>query len=166
MRIKRKWTACGAGCLVLLFGSCWGRPEEHITRIENGPFTILIRSQEFHHSASLNMDVCVTQTPSRKFPSRESCFLRGYDFNGLSAKWRSNRVIEISFGCGRVTYFKNDALVYPSGPVPEEFHAILREDCGYTESKTCEASTQTPLPSPDAVIEHLPNRDSGRQITR
>ena len=132
---------CGVCCLTIVVGSCRGRLEERVTAVENGPFKILIRSREFHHSGTVNIDVCVGQTSSRKFPKGESCFLRGFDFNGLSAKWQSANVIQISFGCGYVTHFANSAFVYPKGSVPASFHATLLESCGYTGSKTCEATT-------------------------
>ena len=106
-----------------------------MTEVENGPFKVLIRSQEFHHSAIRNIDICVAQTSARKFPKDKSqCFLHGFDFSGLSVKWESEREIEISFACGRVTHFTNDAFVYPNGPIPVEFHATLNDGCG-TRSK-------------------------------
>jgi hypothetical protein len=40
-----------------------------------------------------------------------------------------NEKSKISFACGRVSYFRNYASVYPSGPVPQEFHAVLRDRC-------------------------------------
>jgi hypothetical protein len=124
-------------CPVVLFlGSC-GRPDERITAEENGPFKILVRSREFHKSGTQNIDICVAETSSTEFPNTRQCFLRGYDFDNLSVKWRGQRQIEVSFGCGRVTNFTSEALVYPKGPVPEEFHATLREECAYTGSTTC-----------------------------
>ena len=42
-------------------------------------------------------------------------------------KWLSPRDIEIAFDGGRVTSFTNSAIVYRKGPVPDGFHATLRE---------------------------------------
>jgi hypothetical protein len=141
-RIRNKWlriavrVACSIGAVLsglllafMLFAR--GRPNETVTEAENGPFKVLIRSQEFHHSGTINVDVCVTESSSRKFPNNErlQCFLNGYDFSGLSVKWLSQRDIEIAFDCGRVTSFRNSAFVYPNGPIPVEFHATLRDEC-------------------------------------
>jgi hypothetical protein len=123
---------------MMALASC--RPtEQTFSAVENGPFKIVVRSQEFHHSAIRNVDICVAETSGRKFPSGKSqCFLHGFDFSGLSVKWLGQREIEVSFQCGRVTHFANDAFVYPKGPVPEEFHVTMREDCSYTGAVTCQ----------------------------
>jgi hypothetical protein len=127
----QKLTICTACCLTIVLGSCRGKPEESVTEVENGPFKILVRSQEFHHSGTVNIDICVVQTSSRKFPKdKAQCFLHGFDFSGLSVKWKSEHEIEISFRCGRVSYFRNYAFVYPNGPIPTEFHVTLRDGCG------------------------------------
>ena len=68
---------------------------------------------------------------STGFPDKKvQCFLSGYDFDGLSVKWRGPRVIEVSFNSGRVSRFTNSAFVYPGGSVPEEFHTLLCDGCG------------------------------------
>ena len=141
-RISSKWlripirVACSIGAVLsgllfafMLFAS--GKPNETITEIKNGPFKALVRSQEFHHSGSINVDVCVTDSSNSAFPKNENlqCFLHGYDFSRLSVKWLSERNIEIAFDCGRVTNFRNSAVVYPNGPVPVEFYATLRDGC-------------------------------------
>jgi hypothetical protein len=135
----RTLTILTVSSVVLLLGA-WGRPDEKITAVGNGPFKILVRSREFHKSGTLIMDICVAEASSRDFPKRRQCFLSGYDFDNLSVKWRGQREIEISFGCGRVTNFTNNALVYPNGPVPEGFHATLRENCSYRGSTTCQGN--------------------------
>jgi hypothetical protein len=95
--------------------------EETVTEVENGPFKILIRSQEFHHSAIRNIDICVAQTSSRKFPRQKGqCFLHGFDLDGLSVKWLTESKVQISFRCGRVTSFTNDAIVSPKDALPVE----------------------------------------------
>jgi hypothetical protein len=107
-----------------------GKPKESATEVENGPFKILVRSQEFHSSGIRNIDVCVAKTSDHSFPKDEAqCFLHGFDFSKLSVKWNSEREIEISFAGGRVSHFTNYAFVYPSGPVPVEFHAVLCDGC-------------------------------------
>jgi hypothetical protein len=140
-RIRKKWlriplrVACSVGAVLnglllafMLFAS--GKPNETVTEARNGPFKVLVRSQEFHHSGSINVDVCVADSSSLGFPnSKLQCFLHGYDFSGLSVKWLSQQNIEIAFNCGRVTTFTNSALVYPNGPVPVGFHATLRDGC-------------------------------------
>ena len=140
-RIRKKWLripvriACSIGAVLsglllafMLFAR--GKPNETVTEARNGPFKVLVRSQEFHHSGSINVDVCVTDSSSLAFPkSKLQCFLHGYDLSGLSVKWLSQQNIEIAFNCGRVTTFTNSAFVYPNGPVPVEFHAILRDGC-------------------------------------
>jgi hypothetical protein len=80
----------------------------------------------------MNVDVCVTEASKPKFPENEAqqCFLHGYDFSGLSVKWVSQQNIETAFDCGRVTNFRNSAVVYPDGSVPVGFYAILRDTCG------------------------------------
>ncbi len=128
---------CTVCCLITLLGSCRGTPDESVTEVENGPFKILVRSQEFHKSGIHNVDICVTETSNREFPKNKlQCFFHGFDFSELSAKWRGQREIEVSFRCGRVTYFTNDAFVYPKGPVPEDFHATLRDECGIGSTAT------------------------------
>jgi len=127
----RNLTIGGLTCVLIFFIACRGTPDEKITEAANGSFKILIRSQEFHHSGIVNVDICVTEASAHKFPKSRSCFLHGFDFDHLSAKWISSRTIEISFGCGRVTYFTNDAFIYPNGAVAENFHAKLLEKCSY-----------------------------------
>src|SRR5450432_66428 len=128
-RIRKKWMripvyiSCSVGAVLsglllafMLFAA--GEANETVTEARNGPFKALVRSQEFHHSGSIIVDVCVTDSSSLVFPKRESpqCFLHGYDFSGLSVKWLSQQNIEIAFDCGRVTTFTNSALLYPNGP--------------------------------------------------
>ena len=116
--------------LAIVLGSC-SKPDESLTEVKNGPFKILVRSQEFHHSAIRNIDVCVAETSSQEFPERKpQCFLHGFDFSDLSVKWRGEREIEVSFRDGRVTYFSNCPSVSPSGSNPVGFHAVLCDGCG------------------------------------
>jgi hypothetical protein len=117
-------------CLVIVLSSCRGRPDETMTEVKNGAFKVLIRSQEFHHSGSRNIDICVTNNSDRGFPDKEvQCFLRGFDFDGLTVKWQTPQVIEVFFRSGRVTHFTNSAFAYPGGPVPTEFHVLLCDGC-------------------------------------
>ena len=125
----QKLTICAVSCLMIALVAC-SPTEETVSAVENGPFKIVVRSQEFHHSAIRNIDICVAQTSSPEFPKAKlQCFLHGFDFSGLTVKWRGPHEIEVSFQCGRVTYFTNDAIVHTKGPIPEEFHATLRENC-------------------------------------
>jgi len=117
-------------CLLVVLGSCRGKPAESVTEVRNGPFKVLIRSQEFHNSGIRNIDACVAETSEKKFPKEKGqCFLHGFDFSGLAVQWRSEHEIEVSFSCGRVTYFKNSAIVTPQGSIPVSFHATLRDEC-------------------------------------
>lgn len=124
----RIWAIC---CLTItVLSSCKGKPEQSVAEDDNGPFKVLVRSQEFHHSGIRNTDVCMANISDADFPTKQvQCFLHGYDFSQLSVKWRSERDVEISFACGRVSEFTNFAFVYPKGPIPVEFHATLRDEC-------------------------------------
>src|SRR6202140_23716 len=99
-RIRKKWLripiriACSIGAVLsglllafMIFAR--GKPNETVTEARNGPFKVLVRSLEFHHSGSINVDVCVTDSSSIAFPKSEKvqCFLHGYDLSGLSVKW-------------------------------------------------------------------------------
>ena len=118
------WTIC---CLTIVLGSC-GKPEESVTEVKNGAFKMLVRSQEFHHSATVNIDICVAAASSHEFPdSKAQCFFHGYDFDGLSAKWRGEHEIEVSFRDGRLSLFRNYAIVSPDGSLPAGFHITLRD---------------------------------------
>jgi hypothetical protein len=106
-----------------------GKAEESVTDVENGPFKILVRSQEFHHSGTVNIDICVAETSSRTFPTgKAQCFLEGSDFYKLSAKWYSQHEIEISFADGTLSQFRNYAFVFPKGSNPVHFHISMREE--------------------------------------
>jgi hypothetical protein len=115
---------------MIALSSCRGKPDETITEVKNGAFKVLIRSQEFHHSGTVNVDICVANISSLGFPeNRTQCFLHGFDFDGLTVKWQGPQVIEVSFRAGRVSHFENSAIAYPGGPVPTEFHVILCDGC-------------------------------------
>ena len=100
-----------------------------MVELRNGAFKILVRSQEFRHSGTRNIDICVAETSSRSFPkSRMQCFFHGFDFSGLSVVWQSPRDIEVSFRSGYLTYFDNVALVLPTGTsAPESFHTTVND---------------------------------------
>jgi hypothetical protein len=121
------------GLLLALMLFARGKPTETISETQNGSFKVLVRSQEFHHSGIINVDVCVADSSDHEFPKNEKgqCFLHGFDFSGLSVKWLSGRDVEVAFDNGRVTTFTNSAFVYPNGPVPVEFHTRLRD--GYAK---------------------------------
>jgi hypothetical protein len=116
--------------LAIVLQSCSGKPEETLAEYANGAFKVAVRSQEFHHSSIHNIDVCVAETSTHKFPSdKAQCFLHGYDFSNLSVKWTSEHAIEISFMCGNVSFFQNTATVSPQGANREGFHAKLNDLC-------------------------------------
>ena len=127
--MKRLWL-CAVFCLAIVSTSCGGKADETISEVRNGAFKVLIRSQEFHRSGIRNVDVCVANVSSLSFPAnRGQCFLHGFDFDGLTAKWQGPRAIEVAFRSGRVVHFTNSAVVYPGGPVPTEFYIVLCDGC-------------------------------------
>src|SRR6202142_439009 len=85
-RIRQKWLrtsvriACSIGAVLtalllafMLFAR--GKPNETVTEARNDRFKVLVRSQEFHHSGIINVDVCVTDSSSPAFPkSKLQCF--------------------------------------------------------------------------------------------
>jgi hypothetical protein len=80
----QKLTICAISCLMIVLASCCPT-EESVSEVENGPFKIVVRSREFHHSGTRNVDICIAQTVSRNFPKAKlQCFLRGSDFDGLA----------------------------------------------------------------------------------
>ena len=109
-----------------------GKPTgEKITEFKNERYKVDVRSREFHDSGIRNVDVCVADANSPAFPKdKEQCFLRGFDFSNISVNWRSQRDVEISFDCCRVTSFTNFAVISKGLTVPVEFHASLHEACG------------------------------------
>jgi hypothetical protein len=116
--------------LMWLLQTCNAAAQESISEVNDGPFKVMIRYQELNDSGSVNVDICVASATERIFPHKRShCFLNGYDFDGLSVKWLTPRVLEVSFLSGRVSQFTNTAFIYPSGPVPEEFHILLCDGC-------------------------------------
>jgi len=119
--------------MVIFLQSCRTVTRRSVSEIENGPFKVMIRTQEFNHSGSENVDVCVADTSSHEFPDKpdksSQCFLNGYEFSALSVKWQGPNVIKVSFHSGRVTHFTNTAFAYPGGVVPEQFHTLLCDGC-------------------------------------
>lgn len=121
---------CFVCCSVILLQSCQRITKQTLSETRDGAFKVVVRTQEVSHSGTQNVDVCVASTTSSGFPNKKvQCFLSGYDFDGLSVKWKGPRVIEVSFTSGRVARFTNSAFVYPGGPVPEEFHTLLCDGC-------------------------------------
>jgi hypothetical protein len=106
------------------------RPEEHLAEATNGQYKVVVRSQEVHHSGIRNVDICVADATSSRFPTdKGQCFLHGFDFSGLEARWVDERDVEIAFACGRVSQFSNFAIVSDGHPLPAEFHATLTDRC-------------------------------------
>jgi hypothetical protein len=131
-----------------------GKPEETLTAVENSPFKILVRSQEFRHSGTVNVEICVAEISSHTFPrGGEQCFFHGFDLDGLSARWRGQREIEISFADGYVTEFRNYASASNRASSLQGFHiTMLDEQCdrypkysphGINQLKPCSSTGQT-----------------------
>jgi hypothetical protein len=119
-----------AACLCLLLQACKGKPEEMQTAVRNGAYKIVVRTQEFHHSGTVNTEACIAPADDTKFPGNESqCFLRGYDFSDLSTSWKSPTEITINFRCGRITHFTNDPIVDHGGAMPQGFYVYLNDLC-------------------------------------
>ena len=123
-------------CLLSFIAASCGKPtQESVKEVKNAVFKTEIRSYEFHHSSLFNVDVCIAELNAETFPTdRGQCFLHGFDFSGLSVKWRSERDLEIFFECGRVTTFSNFAILSKGRSVPVEIRATLHETCGETGS--------------------------------
>lgn len=116
--------------LSLVMLSCGKPSEENLTEVKNGAYKVEVRSQEFDHSGIRNVDICVADAGSSQFPTdKGQCFLHGFDFSGLAVKWASERNVEISFACGRVSKFSNFAVMSKGRPLPVEFHATLNDEC-------------------------------------
>jgi hypothetical protein len=116
--------------------SCGKPTEESLSEVKNGAYKIDVRSQGFHHSSIRNVDICVADAASNRFPTdKRQCFLHGFDFSGLAVKWQSERSIEISFACGRVTKFSNFVVMSEGHPLPVEFHATLNDECNATPNR-------------------------------
>ncbi len=119
-----------AVCSESLLQGCKSKPDETRTDVRSGDYKVMMRTQEFHHSGSLNVDVCVAPANDTKFPNKPlQCFLHGYDFSDLQITWRSPTEVVINFRCGRVTQFSNSAVVNENGPAPQEFYAFLNDSC-------------------------------------
>jgi hypothetical protein len=116
--------------------SCGKPSEESLSEVRNGAYKVDVRSQEFHHSGIRNVDICVADAASNQFPTdKGQCFLHGFDFSGLAVRWLSERNVEISFSCGRVSRFSNFAVMSKNHPLPVEFHATLSDECNATPNR-------------------------------
>ena len=116
--------------LTLFSTGCRSTTENQVTEFNKGNFKIEVRSQEFNGSGTHNIDVCVVQSSSHAFPAdKEQCLMHGYDIDDLSVEWQSDRDVNISFNCGRISSFRNYASVPVQGSSPVEFHAQLVDKC-------------------------------------
>jgi hypothetical protein len=124
-------------CLLSFVAFSCGKPtEENVVEVKDGKFKVDVRSQEFHHSGIRNVDICVDDVASSQFPAdKEQCFLHGFDFSGLAVKWLSERNVEISFSCGRISRFSNFAVLSKGHSLPVEFHATLTDECNATPNR-------------------------------
>ena len=124
------------GLLLLVLLSCGKPTEENLKEVKSGAYKVYIRSQVFHHSGLRNVDICVADATSSQFPTdKRQCFLHGFDFSGLTVKWVSDRNVEISFACGRISTFSNFAVISKGSPLPVEFHATLNDECNTTSNR-------------------------------
>lgn len=124
------------GCLLLALLVLRGTPEEHVFELPNGTLKVLVRTQEFRHSGTVNVDICAARASSKSFPKdRMQCFFHGYDFSGLSVAWHSDRNIEVSFRSGYLTHFQNYAIV-KEGSETDSFHTSVIDREGNTSNAT------------------------------
>lgn len=121
-------------CLILALTACQGRPEEHIKEFNGAAFKVTLRTREYNKSAIQNVEVCAARLDDKEFPSDDGqCFLRGYDFSNLEISWLSPQEAQISFACGRVSSFRNFALVREAGGGMAQVHAKLVDHCSETK---------------------------------
>jgi hypothetical protein len=74
-RSIRKVMFCVLCLLLPVLQSCDGVTEETITETKRDAFKVEVRTQEFHNSGIRNVDICVAETASRKFPNEKyQCF--------------------------------------------------------------------------------------------
>ena len=133
-------------CSIILLQSCKRVSEQTVYEVKNGAFKVVVRTQEMSPSGTQNVDVCVANASSSGFPEKKmQCFLSGYDFDGLSVKWKGTQIIEVSFRSGRVSRFTNSAFAYPGGSVPEEFHTLLCDGCASMWPAKAEGGTVSSL---------------------
>ena len=128
----RKFSICSFSVFLALLVACKGNPYETFTTAPNGDYKVVIRTQGFHSSGTVNVDVCVTDAVAPRFPENNiQCLLHGYDFSGLAVHWTSPQEIAISFDSGRATKVSNYAIVTPKSTLPVQFHATLHEAGSY-----------------------------------
>lgn len=118
-----------------MLSSCGSKPQEAIAEYKGDIFKIEARTQEYHNSGIKNVELCAMPISFVDFPKDEGqCILKGYDFSDLFVKWKAPQEVEISFKCGRVSSFKNFALVPGRGGQPVQVHATLIDKCGRADS--------------------------------
>lgn len=127
---KSKSIICVLAVTTIFTAGCRKTTENKVTESVMGRFKVDIRSQEFNNSGIHNVDVCLADSSQLAFPTdKDQCVMHGYDISGLSVKWQSDRDVDISFDCGRITTFSNYASVPVKGESPAEFHVHLRDKC-------------------------------------
>lgn len=118
----------------MILSACAAKPQEKMTEYRGEGLKIGIRTQEFHNSGIKNIDICAMPLLATSFPKDEGqCFLKGYDFSDLSVEWKSPQQIDISFRCGRVSSFKNFAIVPERDHQSIQVHATLIDNCDHTK---------------------------------
>jgi hypothetical protein len=114
---------------VLCLASCSEPKTVTVNNVEHGSYKVVVRDLEFLHSGIHNTDVCVTDLNDGDFPTTKGfqCFLKGYDFVGLTVSWRAPHVIDVRFKCGNVSSFSNFAIISKRKHMPENFHVFLQD---------------------------------------
>lgn len=71
---------------VLCLASCSEPKTVTVNNVVQGNYKVVVRDLEFLHSGIHNTDICVTDLDDGDFPTTKGfqCFLRGYDFVGLT----------------------------------------------------------------------------------
>ena len=89
VRVTCSIAAVLIGLLLALMLFARGKPTETISETQNGSFKVLVRSQEFHHSGIINVDVCVADSSTMSSPRTRkgnafftASIFRGYPSNG------------------------------------------------------------------------------------
>jgi hypothetical protein len=84
----KKIMVCVLSCMLIFLQACQTVTRSSLSETENGPFKVMVRTQEYNHSGSDIVDVCVAKISSHEFPDKpdktSQCFLNGYDFGSLS----------------------------------------------------------------------------------
>jgi hypothetical protein len=116
-------------CLIALGLCSCAKRVDKISDIPNGKYKLQIRDSEYGGDGTHYIDICVAEARSTEFStSGDRCFLRGFDFGSISAKWVSDRNVIITFRCGYLTAYTNTASL-EGRDNPDQFNAKLVDTC-------------------------------------